>query len=52
MSLSEVKNKRAHIRATRLKTFIESFNVNQGSRDDITEHKQKLINMWNQFDIV
>lgn len=54
MTLSEIKNKRSHIRATatRLKNFIESFNINQGSRHDITERKQKLTDLWNQFDIV
>ncbi|CAL1671692.1 unnamed protein product [Lasius platythorax] len=54
MTLSEAKSKRSHIRATatRLKTFIDSLNVNQGSRHDITEHKQKLTDLWNQFDVV
>ncbi|XP_071581393.1 uncharacterized protein [Temnothorax nylanderi] len=54
LTLTEAKNKRSHIRAsaTRLKTFIESFNINQGSRHDVIERKQKLADLWAQFDAV
>jgi len=54
LSLIDAKSKRAHIRAsaTRLKNFLETFNVNQGSRYDITERKQKLAELWNQFEVI
>lgn len=54
LTLAEARNKRSHIKAsvTRLKTFIESFDVQQGSRHDVTERKTKLTELWNHFDIV
>ncbi|XP_029162785.1 uncharacterized protein LOC114934279 [Nylanderia fulva] len=54
LTLSEAKNKRAHIRAsaTRLKTFIEGYDPNQGLRHDITERKVKLSDLWDQFEAV
>lgn len=54
LTLSEAKNKRAHIRAsaTRLKTFIEGYDPNQGSRHDVSERKAKLSDLWNQFETV
>ncbi|XP_018378092.1 PREDICTED: uncharacterized protein LOC108770856 [Trachymyrmex cornetzi] len=52
LSLSDAKNKRAHIRAaaTRLKTFIDNFDAIEGSRHDLTERKQRLSDLWGQFD--
>jgi len=54
LTLAEAKNKRAHIRAsaTRLKNFLETFNVSQGTRHDVTERKQKLAELWNQFEAI
>lgn len=54
ITLSEARNKRAHIRAsaTRLKTFIENYDPNQGSRHDISKRKTKLSDLWNQFEII
>nr|XP_012215470.1 PREDICTED: uncharacterized protein LOC105667914 isoform X2 [Linepithema humile] len=52
LSLTEAKNKRRQIKAaaTRIKNYIENFNVEEGSQYDITERKQKLSDLWNQFD--
>jgi len=54
LTLTEAKSKRAHIRAsaTRLKNFLETFNINQGSRYNVTERKQKLAELWNQFEAI
>ncbi|XP_071574017.1 uncharacterized protein [Temnothorax nylanderi] len=54
MTLSEAKSKRTHIRAaaTRLKTYLDCFNIQQGSRHDIAERKNKLSELWNQFDLI
>jgi len=43
LTLSEAKSRRAHIRAaaTRMKSFVETFDPLQGSRHDITERKKK-----------
>jgi len=52
VSLTEAKNKRRQIKtaATRIRNYVDNFNVEQGSRYDITERKQKLSDLWNQFD--
>lgn len=54
MTLAEAKVRRGHIRATatRLKSFIETFDPLQGSRYDVAERKKKLTNLWDQFDSV
>ena len=53
LTLTEAKAKRAQIRAaTRLKTFIENFDTNQGSRYEIKERKKKLEDLWSLFDTV
>lgn len=54
LTLQEAKNKRAHVRAaaTRLKTYIDNYNLSQGSKHDVIEHKGKLSELWNQFEIV
>ncbi|XP_011858632.1 PREDICTED: uncharacterized protein LOC105556166, partial [Vollenhovia emeryi] len=54
LTLTEVKNKRTAIKAsaTRLKTYIENFDVQQGSRHDLTERKTRLSELWSQFDVV
>ncbi|XP_018371002.1 PREDICTED: uncharacterized protein LOC108766304 [Trachymyrmex cornetzi] len=52
LSLSDAKSKRAHIRAaaTRLKTFIDNFDTVGGSWHDLTESKQRLSELWRQFE--
>jgi len=52
VSLTEAKNKRRQIKtaATHIRNYVDNFNVEQGSRYDITERKQKLSDLWNQFD--
>ncbi|XP_011861271.1 PREDICTED: uncharacterized protein LOC105558287, partial [Vollenhovia emeryi] len=54
LTLTEAKNKRTVIKAsaTRLKTYIENFDVQQGSRHDLTERKTRLSELWSQFDVV
>lgn len=54
LTLTEAKNKRTQIKAsmTRLRTYIESFDMQQGSRHDIKERKQKLTELWHQFENV
>lgn len=54
LTLAEAKSKRTHTRAaaTRLKNFLENFNVSQGSRYDITVRKQKLTDLWAQFETI
>lgn len=37
--------------ATRLKNFIESYDITN-SRHDITERKRKVVELWNQFEAV
>jgi len=52
VSLAEAKNKRRQVKTatTRIRNYIDNFNVEQGSRYDIIERKQKLADLWNQFD--
>lgn len=54
LTLIDAKGKRTHIRvaATYLKTYIDSYDPNQGSRHDITERKTKLLDLWNQFELI
>lgn len=53
LTLSKVKSK-THIKATvtRLKKYIKVFDASQSSQYDITERKQKLIDLWNQFETI
>ena len=52
LPLADAKLKRAHIKSaiTRLKTFIDNFDVNCGSQHGLTERKQRLSELWNQFE--
>lgn len=53
-TLVEARNKRIHVEAlaTQLKTFIENFDVSQGLCHDITERRQRLTELWKQFDTI
>ena len=50
LSLADAKIKRVHIKSavTRLKTFIDNFDINCGSQHGLTE--QRLSELWNQFE--
>lgn len=52
LTLMEAKYKRSHIKAsaTRLKNYIETFDISKGSRHDIAERKRKLTDLWDQFE--
>ncbi|XP_018374005.1 PREDICTED: uncharacterized protein LOC108768170 [Trachymyrmex cornetzi] len=54
LMLAEAKGKRSHIKtmATRLKTFLDNFRVEQGSKYDISERKLRLAELWTQFDAI
>lgn len=54
LTLLEARHNRTHLKAsvTRLRHFIENFDVSQGSRHDIIERKQRLTELWQQFDII
>lgn len=52
LTLVDAKNKRKQIKAsaTRIRNYVENYDFGQGSRYEIVERKQKLADLWNQFD--